>query len=77
MARFFHFSLEIEFSALRFINYTIPRLCSTYVVVTIVFQISVLENYLRYQKNTPTICLILHQFNLHVLLICGEEIGDD
>ena len=28
-------------------------------------------------KNTPTICLILHQFNLYVLLICGKEIGDD
>ena len=22
-------------------------------------------------------CLILHQFNLYVLLICGKEIGDD
>ena len=28
-------------------------------------------------KNTPTICLILHQFNLFVLLICGKEIGDN
>ena len=31
-------------------------------------------------KNTPTICLILHQFNLYVfyvLHICGKEIGDD
>ena len=35
IARFFHLSLEIEFNALRFINYTIPRLCSTYVVATI------------------------------------------
>ena len=32
---FFHFSLEIEFNALRFINYTIPRLCSVYAVATI------------------------------------------
>ena len=32
---FFHFFLEIEFNALRFINYTIPRLCSTYAVATI------------------------------------------
>ena len=31
----FHFSLEIEFNALRFINYTIPRLCSTNAVATI------------------------------------------
>ena len=28
-------------------------------------------------KNTPQICLFLHQFNLYVLLICGQEIGDD
>ena len=32
IARFFHFSLETEFNALRFINYRIPRLCSTYAV---------------------------------------------
>ena len=32
---FFHFSLEIEFNALHFINYTIPRLCSTYAVATL------------------------------------------
>ena len=31
----FHFSLEIEFTALRFINYTIPMLCSTYAVATL------------------------------------------
>ena len=37
IARFFHFSLEIEFNALRFINYTIPRLCSTYAVATLVY----------------------------------------
>ena len=35
IARFFHLSLETEFNALRFINYTIPRLCSTYAVATI------------------------------------------
>ena len=35
IARFFHFSSEIEFNALRFFNYTIPRLCSTYAVATI------------------------------------------
>ena len=35
-SQMFHFSLETEFNALRFINYTIPRLCSTYVVATIV-----------------------------------------
>ena len=33
--RFFHFSLEIEFNALRFINYAIPRLFSTYAVATL------------------------------------------
>ena len=39
----FHFSLETEFNALRFINYTIPRLCSTYAV-------AIIEIY--YKKNT-------------------------
>ena len=34
-SQFFHFSLQIEFNALRFINYTIRRLCSTYVVATL------------------------------------------
>ena len=33
-------------------------------------------NILSLPKNTPTISLILHQFNLYVLL-CGKEIGDD
>ena len=40
-------------------------------------QIKVLPIFCLYQKNTPQICLILHQFNLYVLLICGKEIGDD
>ena len=31
----FNVSSETEFNALRFINYTIPRLCSTYAVATI------------------------------------------
>ena len=35
-SQIFHFSLEVEFNALRFINYTIPTLCSTYAVATIV-----------------------------------------
>ena len=35
LARFFHFSSETEFNTLRLINYTIPRLCSTYAVATI------------------------------------------
>ena len=34
-SQFFHFSLEIEFNALRFMNYTIPRLSSTYALATI------------------------------------------
>ena len=38
----FHFSLEIEFNALRFINYTIPRLCSTYAVATLAILTAVL-----------------------------------
>ena len=32
-------------------------------------------NMSSYQKDTPRICLILHQFNLHVLLIYGKKIG--
>ena len=38
IARFVHFSLETEFNALRFINYTIPRLCSNYTMATIAVQ---------------------------------------
>ena len=30
-----------------------------------------------YQKRTPQICLILHQFNLYVSLICRKQIRDD
>ena len=37
--------------------------------------IKVLSIFRLYQKNTPTICLILHQFNLYLLLICEKEIG--
>ena len=29
---------------------------------------------LSFPKNTPTICLILHQFNLYVPLICGKKL---
>ena len=29
------------------------------------------------KKTATTICLILHQFNLYVLLICGKEIDDE
>ena len=39
--------------------------------------IKVLPIFRLYQKNTPQICLILHQFDLYVLLICGKEIGGD
>ena len=39
--------------------------------------IKVLPIFRLYQKNTPMICLILHQFNLYVLLICGQKIGHD
>ena len=46
IARFFHFSLETEFNALPFINYTIPRLCSTYAMATI-------------EKNTDAISLVI------------------
>ena len=37
----------------------------------------VLSIFVLYQKNTPQIGLILHQFNFYVLLICGKNIGDD
>ena len=34
-SQIFHFSLETEFNVLRFINYTIPRLYSTYAAAAI------------------------------------------
>ena len=37
----------------------------------------VLQIFRLYRKATPQICLILHQFNLYVLPICGKEIGVD
>ena len=40
-------------------------------------QIKVLPICRLYQKDTPQICLILHQFDLYVLFIYGKEIGDD
>ena len=39
--------------------------------------IKVLPIFRLYQKTSAQICLILHQFNLYVLLICGKEINDD
>ena len=36
--------------------------------------IKVLPIFRLYQKNTPQICLILHQFNFYVLLICGKKL---
>ena len=42
-SQIFHFSLQIEFNALHFINYTIPRLCSTYAVATISIQLCYLK----------------------------------
>ena len=36
-------------------------------------EIKVLQTFRLYQKNTPQICLILHQFNLYVLLIGGKN----
>ena len=36
------------------------------------------ETYSNYNQMRAYVeCLILHQFNLYVLLICGKEIGDD
>ena len=53
---FFHFSSEIEFNALRFTNYTIPRLCSTYAVATIV------------EKVIHILCLVYKQASdVHLL----------
>ena len=34
-------------------------------------------NISSYQKSTTQICLILHQFNLYVLLFCVKKIDDD
>ena len=35
------------------------------------------NQYFVLAKNTPTICFVLHQFNLYVLLICENKIGYD
>ena len=35
-------------------------------------EIKVLPIFCLYQKNIPTICLMLHQLNLYVLLVCGK-----
>ena len=52
-SQIFHFSLEIEFNALRFINYTIPRLCSTYAVATLVLNI-----FYRNLKKKETVVIL-------------------
>ena len=36
--------------------------------------INVLPIFRLYQKNTPTIGIILHQFKIYVLLICGKKL---
>ena len=36
--------------------------------------LSFLSIFRLYQKNTPQICLILHQFKFFVLLICGKKL---
>ena len=35
---------------------------------------STFYQYFVFTKNTPTICLILHQFNFYVLLICEKKL---
>ena len=35
-------------------------------------EIKILPIFRPYQKNIPTICLMLHQLNLYVLLVCGK-----
>ena len=52
----FHFSLEIEFNALRFINYTISRLCSTYAVATKVIKLAILEVSSQHQNEACGNC---------------------
>ena len=47
------------------------------IVIILAFKVKVLPIFRLYQKTTPHICVILHQFNLYILLICGKEIGDD
>ena len=60
IARFFHFSLEIEFNALGFINYTIPRLCSIYAVATIT--ITIVSQPSKCLKFTTfrEVCFVIH-----------------
>ena len=37
-------------------------------------KIKVLLIFRLYQKSTPLICLILHQFNLYILLMCEKKL---
>ena len=39
-------------------------------------QIKVLTIFRLHQKTTPQICLILHQFDLYLLLMCIKKFGD-
>ena len=53
IARFFHFSLEIEFNALRFINYTVPRLCSAYAGATLIIKLKIETRYVERCGGKP------------------------
>ena len=45
------------------------------IVIILVFKSKLFLPIFRlYQKNTPTICLILHQFNLYILLMYGKKL---
>ena len=68
IARFVHFSLEIEFNALRFINYTIPRLCSTYAV-------AILGEIKNVSKLATTIILFENKYR--EVMVKSTEIGQN
>ena len=62
MATTFHVSLETEFNAVRFINYTILRLCSAFTVYSIVTsKKDVLRRILTYERV---------KFACHAMLVC-------
>ena len=54
-------ALETEFNALRFISYTIPRLCSTYAIATIEIFIEMIK--LHSDKKRPYINYTLFMDN--------------
>ena len=64
---------------MRLVSHTVESLICYKVKVRILMLKlkSIIKQINSLPKNTPTIFLILHQFNLHVLFVCEKRIGDD